>query len=465
MAKLLNERHIIETNILQHLQNSYSHQSKRLEGTPLFVTYYNKDPRASDQDQVLDNVKEVLGFESPNKYNKVENLPLYLVTEINPNIEMDESFGLSTNGEGEGVILPNTIIPYVDDFLYFKFMEEDYLFQVTNIEVDKLNGMKYYKIQYKLSYRTIKEADEAVREEFEVEYENIGTDTSPIIIKSNYKIIQSIEELLVKLKKFYFNSFISNKFNSLIYKYNDKILYNEFLIRFIIDNKILENTQRKILGSYYIQDIFIDSPAFYQVYDQTIYAALSDNNLDNFKLENMVTMRIEKGLKNNPFSFDYEDYYRVCYVKNDSHSEVIQELDTTYENYRKETVTSLEYDDVFGRMGNSNFSFITEDEPKNLEKHVSIVPHDSYFIRNINSGIEFEDNTKYFLENIIINYFNNTLNIDVDFVNKINKHHLYPTLNEFLLLPCIILILKRRIVELSEERDSCDNVKWYKKWN
>jgi len=110
MARLV-EQKIIHENILRHLQNTYSYQSKRLQGTPIFVTYYNKNVSASEQDQPLETVKDLLGYESPIKYNKINDFPLYLASESNPTIDIDEAFGLNTESTGEAVILPNTIKP------------------------------------------------------------------------------------------------------------------------------------------------------------------------------------------------------------------------------------------------------------------------------------------------------------------------------------------------------------------
>jgi len=444
MAKLV-EQKIIHENILRHLQNSYTYQSKRLQGTPIFVTYYNRNVNASEQDQPLETVKDLLGYESPVNYNKINDFPLYLAGEVNPNIEIDESFGLNTESTGEAVILPNMIKPYVDDFFHVNYMDEEFLFRVTKYEVDKLNGQKFYKIEYEVSHYTVDQAEEKLDTEYSVQYENIGTKENPIIEQTKFLLIQDIDNYLVKLKKFFVNSFLNRKYNVFTYRYNDKNIYNEFLIRFLINNGILDNTQRTFLGSYYIQDIFVDSPAFYELYDMTIYKALEENDIDYFKLEDMVTMEIIKNLKNNPFSLDYNEYYRVCYVPSDSHNETIKELDKTYESYKENKTISLSYDDVFGRLGNTNYGFIDKPDPQGLVRHAFITPHQSQFISNCNSGIMYENNREYFLENILVKYFNKTLVIDNEFLDTLNKHNFFPTFREYLLIPCLIFILKNEI--------------------
>jgi len=328
-------------------------------------------------------------------------------------------------------------------------MEEQLLFHVTKIEMDKLNGQKFYKIEYELSHHRTEDAEEKVETEYSVEYDNIGTKNNPIIEETKFQLIENINNYIQKLRKFFINSFLNRKYNVFTYRYNDKNIYNEFLIRFLINNGILDNTQRTFLGSYYIQDIFIDSPAFYELYDMTIYKALEEDDIDYFKLEDMVTMEILKNITNNPFSLDYNEYYRVCYVPSDSHNETIKELDSTYENYKAKKTISLSYDDVFGRLGNTNYGFIDKADPEHLVRHAFITPHQSEFVINCNSNIQYEDGKEYFLENILIKHFNKTLVIDNELLEILNKHNFFPTFREYLLVPCLIFILKNEIFRLT----------------
>lgn len=453
MGQILNEQNIIEKNILQYLQNTYSTQSKRLTGTPIYVTYLNKSINYSDQDRVLETVKEVIGVESPIAYNRIENLPLYLVNEVNPNLELDESFGLTTTGEGEGVILPDTIKPYVDDFFKINYMDEEFLFQINKIEFDKLNGKKFYKLSFHLSQYNESQVEEQIKDDYIVEYDNIGTKNNPIIEKKSYLLISEIREIILKLKKFYFDMFMNNKYKVILYQYNDKIIYNDFLLNFIQENNILENNERKILNSYYIYDLFEDSPAKTQLYNDTIYYALTENKKEYFKMENLVTFKILKNYKTSPFSLDYEDYYRVHYIPAGSHNEILTELDNNYNSYMNDAIVYYNYNEVFGRRNNPYFGFIDEDKNKSPLKnhHIKIIPHNNYFVDYVQSNIKYNDNYEYYLENIIIDYLNNTLKIDDVFLDDLKQHKFLPCFKEFLLVPCLILVLKREIIRLTNK--------------
>lgn len=456
MARYLNDQSIIQDNILLHIQNLYNEHSKKLQGTPIYVTYYHKNMSFSDQDRTLENVKEVIGTNSPIKYDKIENFPLYLVEALSITYDVDETYGLNTDSEGEGVILPKMIKPYVDDFFHIIYNEESYIFKITKVEFDRINGLKYYKISYMLSQYKQNEIEEQIEEEFVTRYENVGTEDNAVVSKKSSLVIDVLYEIIEKITNIYMRTYMNPKFNVLTYKYNDKNLYNEFLIRFIIDNNIFDTKFKKLYKSYYIQDIFPDSTGMFELYDDTIYMALSEDDIKYFKKENMVTMEIQKNLKDNPFSFDYEDYYRTYYVDTDSHKEMIASLDQTYEAYKNNLPIGLNYDynysDVFGKNSSNMYQYLkAEEDPQGKVRHILICPHNNEFIERVNNGELFTNNSEYFLENIIIQFLNKKLNIDEEFVSTLKRKNWHPAFKEFLLIPCLIFILKKEIDSLTNQ--------------
>ena len=452
MAKVLRkDQEVIESNILLNINNLYNENSKRLQGTPIFVTYYNKNVKASDEDRNLENVKELIGYESPNRFDRIENFPLYMVEALSNNFEIDETYGLNTDSEGEAVILPKMLKPYVDDHFNIIYNNDNLLFEVTKVDIDRINGLKYYKISYKLSHHFKEDIEEQITEEKVTRYENIGTDDNPIVEKKSSLLIDDIYELIDKLCAMYFRAYMNPKFKVLTYKYNDKNIYNEFLIRFIIDNKVFDSKFKTLYGSYIFQDIFKDSAGFMELYDNTIYMALAENNVGYLTMENMVTMEITKDLKNNPFSFDYEEYYRVYPVDKGTHKNVIVELDKKYEEYKQAWLDMAQYNsDVFGKNTNDMGEFFSnQKDPSGKVRHVLLIPFENEFVDRIHSGIEYENEKVNFLENILIKYFNKTLNINDEFVSKLKRKSWHPAFKEFLLIPCLIFILKNEIKELT----------------
>ena len=191
-----------------------------MESAPNFVTYYSKNFDASSSDFGLDNVEEIVGGNSPIKYNKIKNFPIYSVTEMNPSFDFDEESGLDISGtESEGIILPGTIEPQPDDLLLFEYhsRDENYLklFRVENVEISMLESNSYYKINFSNFPADIKVLNERqVSEVYTTVYSNIGTDYRSIILEDVYnearKSIINLSELTDLFQINYYNQKVNN---------------------------------------------------------------------------------------------------------------------------------------------------------------------------------------------------------------------------------------------------------------
>ena len=191
-----------------------------MESAPNFVTYYSKNFDASSSDFGLDNVEEIVGGNSPIKYNKIKNFPIYSVSEMNPSFDFDEESGLDISGtESEGIILPGTIEPQPDDLLLFEYhsRDENYLklFRVENVEISMLESNSYYKINFSNFPADIKVLNERqVSEVYTTVYSNIGTDYRSIILEDVYnearKSIINLSELTDLFQINYYNQKVNN---------------------------------------------------------------------------------------------------------------------------------------------------------------------------------------------------------------------------------------------------------------
>ena len=84
------------------------------------VIYFNQNKEATTLDESSKLYYADMGLNSPIKYNMIEDMMLYGIEQIA--ISMDNGdFGAQANDiDGEAIVLPNTIIPYVGD--YFKII-------------------------------------------------------------------------------------------------------------------------------------------------------------------------------------------------------------------------------------------------------------------------------------------------------------------------------------------------------
>ena len=154
MGKFLQEESM-EQKVLNNYFDNYldttEKYSKWLQGSPTFVTYYSINLENSTQDQGLNNVMEIVGGESPIKYNKIENFPIYLDSDMNFNTNLEEDAGFDSDSEGTAILLPGTIVPQNDDLILFEVLEKKYIYRINNVEYSNTSIRKFYKISFSVS--------------------------------------------------------------------------------------------------------------------------------------------------------------------------------------------------------------------------------------------------------------------------------------------------------------------------
>jgi hypothetical protein len=388
MGKLIPQQEIIKNDIQDYFDQSVFF-SNYLEGGPTFITYYSKDIFNSSEDRGLENVVEVIGSNSPVQYTKIENFVMYNLNPSNIQSEIGE-LGVNSTYESEAVILPETVRPLPDDYFSLTYVSETYLFRITDVQVDKTSGRQFFKVQFELSHEEINQIELQIEENYELIHKNLGTTDKILIEKSSKLLIDYADFLIYYMLNFYIKYFKHPKFNVLIYKIGGKNIYNELLIKFIQNNDLF-NLDRSYLNSMYIDSIYEDDYLLEPEFKNTLYYALQHKTIDSLQFENFVANRIID-VETAPFYEAYEKFYKTDYT-----TSVVNNL---------------------------------------------IIPHDDLLIHNINSNTLYNTD-EMLLEDIIINYFNDNLTLNSTLLDDINgfNFNLY-MLKSYLLIPCIIYILK-----------------------
>lgn len=389
MGRLVNEQNIIEKNIGAHIERSASEYTRYLESTPTFITYYQRDSLGSTMDKGLDNVEKYVGGFSPIKFRKIENFPLYGIENLNLNLSREEA-GLTTSYEGEGVIIPNTIRPYAEDFFTISYIGEIYLFKLTNITNDAIKSKPFYRIEFSLFKKL--ETEEAIEEqidgEFTVIFNNIGTEEKAVIKKSDFLTLDYANKLYSKIRERFLKYFYDPKINVIRYDFGDIVLYNRFLNHFVSENKLLSGDY-EYMGAIYFSD---DEPVevqFYEAYRTTIYHALENQNPEEMIGQYVFPMRINA--KHTAYAHFGMKYHSVNFVE--------ENLDGTIEFFPQAFYGRLKIDNPF-------------------------------------TGDEFA------IENMVIDHVYGRLEITPDLLDKINKYPFYPNMYSYVFLPIIMYILK-----------------------
>ena len=283
----------------------YAFNDKR----PVIVNYYNRNTGKSTLDKALKNEMAAVGPGSPTKYNLINNVCIY-----SNDLRVEQSWDQTENGlqsstiEGEFYALPNTFIPYADDHFNIIHADKSYLFKVTSVTTDTLdNGANFYKCAYMYYDGDSENIHKQVIEEYEMIMNNVGTNLKPIVRSTDYKFIQNIDDILLRLKWYFKSLFFKDKVQTFICNYDGYLLYDSYLIEFMIRNNIFE----KMGGEYTDIAHQISVPQTFSIdYEKTFFMCLERKDLSRLSI---AASAIDIDEVNSLFDSRPEQYYKVIY--------------------------------------------------------------------------------------------------------------------------------------------------------
>lgn len=385
MGKLINDQNFLNDNIFKFEKRLESQYSIFTEKNPTFVTYYHISAVNTTTDSGLLNVDKILGTESPLRFQEIKDFPIYGIDQIKIDISDDEE-GLTGSYEGDGIILPNTIKPLPNDFFTISYLGKDYLFMVTSIDYDTLKSNNYYRIGFTLkstSPDSVEDIDKQVIEKYNCIFKNIGTEDNCIIREDAYLKIQEVIKTCETFIKKYITLFYNKKYNSFLLNYPNYSLYDKFLTHFIQNNNLLNNNEQYNTIVLTNEDYGEQFPI---TYDYSIYRLIELRNKDELKYVKYTLC---------PITYQHSIflYYNLKHIK---------------------SVIPVPVADDF------------------------YVPQ--YLIDNITNNIT--DNLSV-LEELVVNYFNDSIE-SIFQINtaKLNQYMIKYEMNDFIMIPIIIFILK-----------------------
>lgn len=281
----LNNTVSVYNSIIDKKQDMFvSDYSKHLETKPILVTYYNQNLVTSTADKGLQDVEQHIGDNSPVKYNKVSDLPLYSVPLINLNLDFDDK-GPLVEFSGDGVIPPGIIQPLPYDYFKINYIDKTYLFKVDNVQMDTVRSNNYYKISFHFS-KIDKGIEKNVTQNSTVLYDNIGSKSSKsILLDDDYKEAENLTSLLHDVKDYIVDKYWDEHLAYFIY---DENVYDPWVNEYIRKEKIFK------FDNY--NDIFVDMPCviddrgFTVDYETSFLFAMKERDIDTLKNANKIYM-------------------------------------------------------------------------------------------------------------------------------------------------------------------------------
>lgn len=388
--------------------------SKWLQGSPTFVTYYSINLEQSTQDQGLNNVMEVVGGESPVKYNKIEDFPIYLDADMNFNTNLEEDAGFDTESEGTAILLPGTVVPQNDDLIVFEILEKKVVYRISNVEYSNTSIRKFYKITFFVSPFDVETLDtRQVKDEYSVIYNNIGTKVDPVIPKKEFTFLDDIDKILEYLTERYIRFYYDKKINAFIYNYDkmnmiiheyykDNGIYDPKLALFIKRHNLFIN-KKTFLKNVYVECLLKDRDLDYE---KSIYSLFETLDTDEFEYPYFYFIPINESV----FSLMQDKFHELVHNKVDVYKRFNTIPDGKIRSGQFTSIDLVEYV--------TDTKLIIDDLPINEQIMIIYLRCRKY---------EEQNNITDYLEDIV--NLSKKIKIEKDFYTYIQ-------------IPCIIFILK-----------------------
>jgi hypothetical protein len=192
-------------------------------------------------------IESEIGENSPIRFNKITEFPVYNFPTINPDITYDES-GYDIELDLSGiVILPNTIKPTVADYIIFKIpgIDKELLFRVNNVNYNTIQSNDFYLID--IDIKDIGPNLETtmvnqVVETYQTIFDNIGTQDKCFLLLEDVESALGIVKLYTGLLDLYKNIFYNKECDSFVLYENTLYpniwFYDAFLTKFINDSNL-----------------------------------------------------------------------------------------------------------------------------------------------------------------------------------------------------------------------------------
>lgn len=254
-----NERTLVNKYVDSYM-NGVNQYAKYIDSTPSFATYYSRDVDTSTENPGLGQVKEIVGVDSPLRYNKIKNFPLYGVEEVNPSINADGISGINVDIENTAVILPDTIIPKPDDLFVLNYDENtdknSAVYRITGVDINAVDSNTYYQISYvstPYDYNILNKRQ--VVDDYRFVYGNTGSKYENILLEDRYIEVASLEQQFVRYMNFLLDNFYDEDRNMVYFKDKDgNHIFMDEVHDFLNNHKLLIES-RTFIRNIYLPDM------------------------------------------------------------------------------------------------------------------------------------------------------------------------------------------------------------------
>lgn len=379
MARILSTERseFINKEMQMYASNKVGQYSKFLNKNPIFVTYYSVNEAGTTTDVGTGAIDSEIGPNSPIKYNRIDEFPIYGLPELKPDVLYDETgYDIELNAS-DIIVLPNTVIPRSSDYVFVTIPNNDtsFLFRVNGFEHNTVQSKDFYIISLELKRVSVNantEIEKQVVEGYMCIFENIGTQDKCLVTTDNVEKLETLYAFIDEITGAYKSMFFYNPVGNLAYRDNSDILfYDMYLSKFLTDTQVLykPNSHDTLISSYddvvpFNFDLMFNKTLWYTIVTKSTsflenyiycYASEFSKKVSPFKLNNEPCYSYKVFVSDtvvdpssSAITYDFFEEYFPFQLISDIKAKTLtvgsSYVDTLIFNFVTSTVTTIDYD-------------------------------------------------------------------------------------------------------------------------
>lgn len=295
MAPLIyDEKSLVDSQIYKYDKFLHSRINKYTGSGRTLVTYFNLNDRNTTDSLGLGTHYQVIGPDSPLRYDCIENMIIIGFSPLSPqNGTASTTQVRDYQLEGDGFIIPGTVMPKENDFFIVNHLNMNHMFRVTEVIQDGLNTDGSYQIKYSLFSTNpidIENLYKQVVEYFVMDLQTIGgEDLTPVIGKRDYEYRSRLIQMVDDMVDNYIANFYEEKHNCFISHLNGRSVFDVCGNMFMAKNGVMIRDNAN--GNIVLNENKIRSQMMKYWYERSPYKWIERDAplryLDTFKYKTM----------------------------------------------------------------------------------------------------------------------------------------------------------------------------------
>lgn len=251
---IYDEEALVEGQIYKYDQFLHERVNKYTGSGRTLVTLYSIDEMNTTDSLGLNDAYQILGPDSPFRFNKIEKFPLIGMSPLSPENGTVQSTNIRDyNLNGEAFVIPGTVMPKENDFFIVEHLRMTHLIRITEVTQDGLNTDGSYRITYSL-YSTNPEDIQRINKQvvgvYRTDLQTIGgEDLTPVIGKEDYELRHRLIKMVDDMVENYVANYYDHKHNCFLLHLNGRTLFDMCGNAFMARNGVIirDNGHRNIV--------------------------------------------------------------------------------------------------------------------------------------------------------------------------------------------------------------------------